>query len=69
MSLKPAAEAFFEASPRRALMQGVSLALGLDDQYFAQHYLLRPTRLFRIFTYPSTPPEAWGVGEHTATAC
>ena len=65
--LKPAAEAFFDGATRAAaaLMQGVSLALGLDDQYFADHYLQRPTRLFRIFNYPPTPPEAWGVAEHT----
>ena len=65
--LKPAAEAFFDAATTAAaaLMQGVSLALGLDDQYFARHYLQKPTRLFRIFNYPPTPPEAWGVAEHT----
>ena len=65
--LKPAVEAFFDgaSAAAEALMQGVSLALGLDDQYFARQYLRRPTKLFRIFTYPPTPPEAWGVGEHT----
>ncbi len=65
--LKPAVEAFFDAATTAAagLMQGVSLALGLDDQYFARHYLQKPTRLFRIFNYPPTPPEAWGVAEHT----
>jgi len=65
--LRPAVEAFFDgaSAAAEALMRGVSLALGLDDQYFAREYLSRPTRLFRIFTYPPTPPEAWGVGEHT----
>ena len=65
--LRPAAEAFFDAATAaaEALMQGVSLALGLDDRYFARHYLQKPTRLFRIFTYPPTPPEGWGVAEHT----
>ncbi len=65
--LRPAVQAFMSAANNaaEALMQGVSLALGLDDQYFARHYLRRPTTLFRIFTYPPTPPEAWGVGEHT----
>jgi isopenicillin N synthase-like dioxygenase len=65
--LRPAVEAFFDGATAaaEALMQGVSLALGLDDQYFAREYLQRPTRLFRIFNYPPTPPEAWGVAEHT----
>ena len=65
--LRPAAEAFFDgaSAAAAALMQGVSLALGLDDRFFARQYLQRPTRLFRIFNYPPTPPEAWGVGEHT----
>ena len=48
-----------------ALIEGVSLALGLDDHYFARHYLQRPTRLFRIFRYPPTPAAEWGVAEHT----
>jgi isopenicillin N synthase-like dioxygenase len=65
--LRPAAEAFFDAATAAAaaLMQGVSLALGLDDHYFARRYLQRPTRLFRIFRYPPTPAETWGVAEHT----
>jgi len=67
LGLQPAAEAFFDAATvaAAALMQGVSLALGLDDQYFARQYLQQPTRLFRIFNYPPTPPQAWGVAEHT----
>jgi isopenicillin N synthase-like dioxygenase len=65
--LRPSVEAFFDGATAAAaaLMQGVSLALGLDAQYFARHYLQQPTRLFRIFRYPPTPPEAWGVAEHT----
>jgi isopenicillin N synthase-like dioxygenase len=65
--LRPAAEAFFDGATAaaEALMQGVSLALGLDDHDFARQYLQRPTRLFRIFNYPPTPPQAWGVAEHT----
>jgi isopenicillin N synthase-like dioxygenase len=65
--LRPAAEAFFDGGSlaAAALMQGVSLALGLDEQYFARHYLQKPTRLFRIFNYPPTPADAWGVAEHT----
>jgi isopenicillin N synthase-like dioxygenase len=65
--LRPAVEDFLIAAnaAAAALMEGVSLALGLGDRYFARHYLQRPTLLFRIFRYPPTPPEAWGVGEHT----
>ena len=48
-----------------ALMQGVSLALGLESDHFAKTYLARPTTLFRIFRYPPSAPGGWGVGEHT----
>ena len=49
------------------LMQGVSLSLGLEDTYFANHYTTDPLTLFRIFHYPavSHADEHWGVGEHT----
>jgi len=51
------------------LMQGISLSLGLDANYFAQHFTTNPLTLFRIFHYPSSTPaessENWGVGEHT----
>lgn len=53
------------------LMQGVSLALGLDADYFARTYTGDPTVLFRVFNYPGARPEgvhdadSWGVGEHT----
>ena len=65
--LRPAVEAFFDGATlaAEALMQGVSLALGLDHQFFAHHYLQKPTKLFRIFTYPPTPEAQWGVAEHT----
>jgi isopenicillin N synthase-like dioxygenase len=53
-----------------ALMSGVSLALGLDEQYFRQRYYRDPLILFRIFNYPHATASrsgesAWGVGEHT----
>ena len=51
-----------------ALMEGIALALGLDDEYFARTYTAEPTVLFRIFHYPPQPPAdaaRWGVGEHT----
>jgi isopenicillin N synthase-like dioxygenase len=50
-----------------ALLEGIALALGLDEQYFRRTYTQDPTVLFRVFHYPPVPPgaEAWGVGEHT----
>jgi len=65
--LRPAVNAYMSACARAAatLMAGVSIALGLDAEYFARVYLARPTLLFRVFRYPPTPPDAWGVGEHT----
>ncbi|MDO8422770.1 MAG: 2-oxoglutarate and iron-dependent oxygenase domain-containing protein [Parvibaculum sp.] len=50
-----------------ALMEGVALALGLEQRYFADHYTADPTILFRIFHYPPSAggDEEWGVGEHT----
>jgi isopenicillin N synthase-like dioxygenase len=54
----------------QALIAGVALSLGLDDDYFARHYTADPTILFRIFRYPAAPAgdraaDEWGVGEHT----
>jgi isopenicillin N synthase-like dioxygenase len=53
-----------------ALMAGISLSLGLDESYFAQHYTFDPLILFRIFNYPFPPSNpdtesSFGVGEHT----
>jgi isopenicillin N synthase-like dioxygenase len=50
-----------------SLMAGLSLSLGLEDTYFADHYTGDPLILFRIFNYPPAPaePGAQGVGEHT----
>jgi len=54
-----------------ALMAGISLSLGLDEEYFARRYTSDPLVLFRIFNYPWAQPTAgsgepnWGVGEHT----
>jgi isopenicillin N synthase-like dioxygenase len=65
--LRPAVSAYMAACARAAgaLMEGVSLALGLEADYFARAYLAQPTLLFRIFRYPPTSAGAWGVGEHT----
>ena len=50
-----------------ALMEGVSLSLGLNAGYFREHYTDDPTILFRIFHYPNAPAsfDGWSVGEHT----
>lgn len=47
------------------LMSGIALALGLDAGWFAQHLTADPTILFRIFCYPPSPADGWGVAEHT----
>ena len=71
--LRRAASAYMDAASHAAavLMEGVSLSLGLDDQYFSRAYTADPTVLFRIFHYPATGSadvdwtQSWGVGEHT----
>jgi isopenicillin N synthase-like dioxygenase len=67
--LRDAVLSYIAAATRaaHALMEGVALSLGLDDDYFARHYTAEPTVLFRIFRYPAAAADAadWGVGEHT----
>jgi isopenicillin N synthase-like dioxygenase len=67
--LREAALAWIDATVRagHALMEGVALSLGLEDDYFSRTYTADPTVLFRIFHYPAEPEadEGWGVGEHT----
>ncbi|HEX5736434.1 MAG TPA: 2-oxoglutarate and iron-dependent oxygenase domain-containing protein [Blastocatellia bacterium] len=48
-----------------ALMTGIALSLGLEESYFADRYTAEPLVLFRIFNYPPSSEEGWGVGEHT----
>jgi isopenicillin N synthase-like dioxygenase len=48
-----------------ALMRGISLSLGLEESYFADHYTSDPLILFRIFNYPPASESGFGVGEHT----
>ena len=53
-----------------ALMSGVSMGLGLDEDYFRRRYIRDPLILFRIFNYPHASASqrretTWGVGEHT----
>ena len=47
------------------LMRGLALGLGMDQDWFAKNLTADPTLLFRIFRYPPTTAEGWGVGEHT----
>lgn len=71
--LRAACEAYMSGAVRAAaaLMEGISLSLGLPDDYFARAYTAEPTVLFRLFHYPATGPsdidwsQSWGVGEHT----
>jgi isopenicillin N synthase-like dioxygenase len=53
-----------------ALMSGIAMGLGLDEEYFRQRYTSDPLVLFRIFNYPyarkvNAGEVSWGVGEHT----
>lgn len=65
--LKQAVLDYMDAATRtaHAVMEGIALSLGLEESYFADHYTAEPTVLFRIFHYPATEAEGWGVGEHT----
>jgi isopenicillin N synthase-like dioxygenase len=50
------------------LMEGISLSLGMDKDYFDKRYTHDPLVLFRIFNYPPASESGnmpWGVGEHT----
>jgi isopenicillin N synthase-like dioxygenase len=47
------------------IAEGLALGLGLDAAYFAERYTADPLTLFRIFHYPPTREDRWGVGEHT----
>jgi isopenicillin N synthase-like dioxygenase len=65
--LKPAVLRFMAEATQsaHAIMEGVALSLGLDAQYFRRTYTANPTLLFRVFEYPASDAEGWGVGEHT----
>jgi isopenicillin N synthase-like dioxygenase len=67
--LRAAVLGYLDANTRaaHAIMEGLALSLGLDAQYFREHYTADPTVLFRIFHYPPDVPASaqWGVGEHT----
>ncbi|CAN5864402.1 isopenicillin N synthase family oxygenase [soil metagenome] len=66
-ALRTAVLAWIDATDEVAalVMSAIARALGLVPGYFAQTCLQDPTLLFRIFHYPPTSGDAWGVGEHT----
>jgi isopenicillin N synthase-like dioxygenase len=49
------------------LLRGISIGLGLEEDWFDSHLTADPLVLFRIFHYPplTTDDERWSVGEHT----
>jgi isopenicillin N synthase-like dioxygenase len=47
------------------LLSLIARGIGLDAEWFARTLTTDPTILFRIFHYPPTDDDAWGVGEHT----
>ena len=49
----------------QALLRGIALGLGVDEDWFARHLTADPTVLFRAFHYPPGDTDSWGVGEHT----
>ena len=65
--LRPLVLSYLDAltSLGQAVLRGVALSLGLDAGYFAEGYTADPTILFRIFHYPPSADDGWGVGEHT----
>ena len=60
---------YMQATERaaHAVMEGVAMSLGLEQDWFTRHYTAVPTVLFRLFHYPPQPAgqAQWGVGEHT----
>jgi len=55
-----------------AIMEGIAMSLGLDENYFRQKFTAQPFTPFRLFHYPSDPlgvdddqKQRWGVGQHT----
>ena len=60
---------YMQATERaaHAVMEGVAMSLGLEQDWFTRHYTAVPTVLFRLFHYPPQPAgqAQWGVGEYT----
>ena len=66
-ALRPTVLAWIDAAAEVAqlVMTAVARALGLATDYFARTCMQDPTLLFRMFHYPPTSGDEWGVGEHT----
>jgi isopenicillin N synthase-like dioxygenase len=66
-SLRPAVLAWIDAMSAlgHRLVRALGLGLGLPADWFDTNLTADPTVLFRIFRYPPTLDDAWGVGEHT----
>jgi isopenicillin N synthase-like dioxygenase len=47
------------------LLQAMALGLGLPPDWFRTTLTAEPTVLFRIFRYPPSARDGWGVAEHT----
>jgi len=67
VGLRPAVLGWMTAMTElgQRLLRAMALGLGLDPQWFERTVTEEPTVLFRIFRYPSTPADGWGVAEHT----
>ncbi len=65
--LRPTVLAWIAAAAEVAqlVMSAIARALGLAPDYFVRTCMDDPTLLFRIFHYPPTTGDEWGVGEHT----
>jgi isopenicillin N synthase-like dioxygenase len=68
--LRPVVLAFMAAQREvaRDTLRALATSLDLEPKTFERSLTREPLSLFRIFRYPSPPPEkarAWGVGEHT----
>jgi len=66
-ALRPAVLAWIEDATRVAtqIMSAIARSHRLPADYFARTCMQDPTLLFRIFRYPPSTTEGWGVGEHT----
>jgi isopenicillin N synthase-like dioxygenase len=66
-ALRPAVLAWIAAAEEVAslVMSAIARALDLAPDYFARTCMQDPTLLFRIFRYPPSTTDGWGVGEHT----
>lgn len=65
--LKPLVLAWLDTMTTIAatVLRGMALGLGLDEAWFERELTTDPTILFRVFRYPPTPADTWGVQTHT----